>query len=64
MSYKLTHDEVEVVVQDWLVEWRELVSAKEILTKLPVDALVEHVREYQSIHDSNGESLTDTDPKS
>ena len=63
MPYKLTDDEVETVVQDWLADWHEPISAEEISTEPPTDAPTEPVREGQSTHDSDGESSTDTDPE-
>ena len=63
MAYKLTDDEVEVVVQDWPAAWPEPVIAKEISMGPLADVLKELVREGQGTHDSDGESSIDTNPE-
>ena len=38
MAYKETDEDLYAVVRDWPTEWREPVSAEEVLTGPPIDA--------------------------
>ena len=38
MAYKITDAELEVIVQDWPVDWCKLVSAEEMFIRTLVDA--------------------------
>ena len=44
MDYKVTDEDLDAAVQDWPIEWQETVSAKEVSTGPPTDALEDPVR--------------------
>ena len=64
MAYKITNAELEVILQDWLVDWRKLVSMEEISIGPPVDALDEKFQAQKYLHDFNGESSMESDLES
>ena len=64
MAYKITDAELEAVVQDCRVDSREPMSVKEISIGPPADAPDEPVQEGKYLHDSDGESSTESDPQS
>ena len=64
MVYKITDVELEAIVQDWPADWREPMSAEEISTGPPANAYDELVQEGKYLHDSDGESSTESDPES
>ena len=55
MAYKIEDEELDVVVQEWSVEWRDPMSMEEISMGSPTDAPNDLVQEWKIIHDSNGE---------
>ena len=61
MPYKIADAKLEAFVQDWPADWHEPVSAEELSTGPPIDALDEPVQEGKDLHDSDGESSTDSD---
>ena len=63
MAYKITDEELEVIVQDWPVDWRESVSAEEICLGPLVDALDEKFQVRKDLDDFDRESLMECDPK-
>ena len=63
MAYKIVNEELDVVIQEWMIEWHEPMSMEEISTGMRVDALDEPIQEGKSIHDSDGESSTESDPE-
>ena len=45
MAYKVTDEDLDATIQDWLTKWQETVSAKEVSTRPPTDAPEDPVRE-------------------
>ena len=63
-TYKLFDAELESIVDDWPTAWRELINLEEVWTSPPVDALIDHVPNQQSDHESDEalmRTLTDSE---
>ena len=63
MAYKITDAELEVIIQDWLVDWHEPVSAKDISLGPRVDAPDEKFQAQKDLHEFDRESLMESDPE-
>ena len=64
MAYKITDAELEVIVQYWLVDWHEPVSAKDISLGPRLDAPDEKFQARKDLHEFDRESLMESDPES
>ena len=63
MAYKITDAELEVIVQDWPVDWREPVSTEDISLGPPVDAPDEKFQAWKDLHEFDRESSMEYDPE-
>ena len=63
MAYKIVDEELDAIVQEWTIQWHEPVSTNEISTGPLVDSPIKLLQAEQSIHDSDGESSTESDPE-
>ena len=63
MAYEIIDVELEVIFQDWPVDWCEPVSAEEISIGPPVDATNEKFQAQKDPHEFDGESSMESDPK-
>ena len=64
MAYKIIDLELEVIVEDWPVDWCKILSAKEISIRPLVDAPDEKFQAWKYLNDFDGESSTKSNPKS
>ena len=62
MAYKITDEELEAIVQDWPADWCKPVSMEEIYVGTPVHSLDELFQPGKDLHDSDGESSTNSYP--
>ena len=63
MAYKITDVELEVIFQDWPVDWCKPMSAGDISIGPPVDAPNEKFQAQKDPHDFDGESSMESDPE-
>ena len=61
LDYKVTMKELDAIVQDWPMEWCNPVSQEELSKEMPHDAPEEPTKKELSIHDSDNESLTNSE---
>ena len=56
--YKVTMEDLDTIVQDYLGDWRIMVIQEELAKELPLDVPEEPAPQELSTHDSNNESST------